>query len=347
MAAEAQESGRSAGSDTSGMIRYTLFPDVNPFTSDQPLRLILEFDMRRLIREKNRNEYQDAVLYFLESDGDTSLHSLRIRARGHFRKAHCRFPPIKLNFQQTGQQAAYLNDVNKLKLVTHCHQSRTYQQYLLKEFMIYRMYNLLTDNSFRVRLLIIEYRDSEGKMKSMENYGFIIESNTLLSNRLNSVMVERLNIPTWETDHYQTNLMALFQYMIGNPDWAIPKLQNIRLVKSIENQGKPLAIPYDFDYCGMVNAHYAIPHEDLEIQSVRTRIYMGYCLPEEKEYQLYFNEFLEIKNNMYALVQGSTLLEEKHREEMIRYLDSFYEILDDPRQARRKIIEACKQLPSR
>ena len=333
--------------DTSGLIQFTIFPGVNPFQSDEAMKISLEFDMKKLIRDKYKNQYQEALLYYREANGDTTFHHLKIIPRGNFRKSYCRFPPIKLNFKESESDQEYLNNINKLKLVTHCQHSDKYQQYLFKEYLVYKMYNLLTDKSFRVKLLRIKYIDSEGRMKTTENHAFIIECNSLLSNRLNATIIDRPNIHTWHTDHYQANLMALFQFMIGNPDWGIPNLQNVRLLKSENPMEKPFAIPYDFDYCGMVNAHYAIPNALLGIETVRTRIYRGYCLSSEEEYQVFFNEFIKVKEEMYALVQNFNLLEEKHRSEMISYLDSFYEIIEDPRLADRKIISVCLEIPSR
>ena len=142
--------------------------------------------------------------------------------------------------------------------------------------------------------------------------------------------------------------MALFQYMTGNHDWEIAKLHNIRLVKSLTNPlEKIIPIPYDFDYSGMVNTHYALPPEALGIESVRTRFYRGYCLSTTEEYQEYFQKFLDVKEEMYALVQNFELLDSRHSDEMIDYLDSYYTIIENPRLAKMNIIDFCKQIPSR
>ena len=147
--------------------------------------------------------------------------------------------------------------------------------------------------------------------------------------------------------------MSIFQFMIGNNDWAIPDRHNVRLIMPIQNQSdkleikKPIAVPYDFDYSGMVNAHYAAPAPILEIATVRTRLYMGFCLPSEEEYQEYFRKFIDVKEDMYALVRNFALLDSNHRNEMIDYLDSFYEIIGDPRLARRNIINYCTPVPVR
>ena len=113
-------------SDTSGVLQLTLFPEEDPFLVSEPLHVSLEFDMKKLIREKFKNQYQDAIFRYQDENGDTLIHELQIKARGEFRKTHCRFPPIKLNFRKSGAGDDYFNDVNKLKLVTHCQKSGAY-----------------------------------------------------------------------------------------------------------------------------------------------------------------------------------------------------------------------------
>ena len=47
------------------------------------------------------------------------------------------------------------------------------------------------------------------------------------------------------------------------------------------------------------------------------------------------------------LLRGVPPREEKPREEMIRYQAGLYQIIDDPKLARRKNTQTCKPLPSR
>lgn len=334
--------------DTSNLITLTLFPEKDPFSDSVPMHIGLEFDMRALILKKQRNEYQKALLSINQNDGIHLQDTIRIRARGEFRKKHCYFPPVKLNFKHSEFGETYLNNTSSLKLVTHCKNSSLYQQYLLKEYLIYRMFNLLTEKSYRVRLFEIEYTDSEGKKKPLSKYGFIIESSSLLAERLNALPIKRVGIKTWETDQYQANLLALFQFMIGNTDWLVNNLHNIRLFKVWDhNVLEPFAVPYDFDYSGMVNASYAVPPEELHIESVRQRVYRGYCLESEEAYRIYTGLFVEKKPDIYSLVENCILLEQKHREEMIAYLDEFYGIIKDQRLFKQQVIDTCREMPVR
>ena len=219
------------GNDSSDLIDFTLFPGMDPFQSDNIINISLKFDIKDFIRTKHKGEYHNAQFTLYHQDSITVDKEIRVRARGVARRSHCYLPPIKLNFKETGFDNDTLSDISSLKLVTHCKNSKLYDQYLFKEFLVYRMYNLLTDSSFRVKLLHIDYIDSKDKMKPMAKYGFIIESNDHLADRLQGVRIDRKGINTWDTDQYLTGLMDVFQYMIGHTDWATPVLHNIRLVK--------------------------------------------------------------------------------------------------------------------
>jgi hypothetical protein len=209
------------------------------------------------------------------------------------------------------------------------------------------MYNLLTDSSFRVKLLQIDYIDAKDRMKPSTRYGFLIESNNDLAERLQGVRIDRPGVNTWDTDNYHTSLTALFQYMIGNTDWAIPVPHNFKLVRPAAPNSDILAIPYDFDYSGMVNTVYAVPDENLNIESVRIRVYRGFCLPSQDHYQQLFKLFLKNKSAMFSLVEDFKLLDKKSHREMINYLEEFYHIIETPWLAEREIIEMCRPIPGR
>jgi hypothetical protein len=335
----------SSGQDPGDLIDFTLFPSQDPFHSDRIIRISLKFDMKTFVRTKYKGAYQPAELVVYNLDSAMVRKEIRIRARGELRRSYCYFPPIKLNFKKSLLEDETLNEFKTLKLVTHCKNSDTYEQYILKEFLVYRMFNILTDSSFRVRLVQIDYIDSENRKKPFTKYGFIIESNDHLAERLDGIRIEREGINTWDTDRHHTNLMTLFQYMIGHTDWSIPPLHNIRLVKPSDPTSHILAIPYDFDYSGMVNTVYAIPDEHLGTESVLTRVYMGYCLPSEDQYRRLFDVFIKNKQEMRSLIQGFELLHKKSRQEMLDYLEEFYHIIETPLLARREIIDSCRPLP--
>ena len=169
----------------------------------------------------------------------------------------------------------------RLKLVTHCQQSPGFQQHLLLEYAAYRLYNLVTPQSFRARLATIDYVEGDGRSHA-SRLGFFIEDkddvarrNAMRSPPLgDAVAVDRL-------EPRAAARFALFEYMIGNLDWSMRRgpagegcCHNSRL---LEGPAALLPVPYDFDFSGLVDAPYAVPPDDIPVASVRTRVYRGYC----------------------------------------------------------------------
>ena len=67
----------------------------------------------------------------------------------------------------------------KMKVVTHCQ----LESEILKEYYVYKMYNMFTELSFNVRLLKITYVDSKGSRPEETKYAFFIESTKHMAER--------------------------------------------------------------------------------------------------------------------------------------------------------------------
>ena len=314
----------------------------NIFADDAPLKVSLAFDIKTVVKKKFKEDYHNAEFTYTLEDGTSRTETIRIRARGEFRKRHCRFPPLTLNFKKVEKENRFFSHFNKLKLVTHCQKSITYQQYVLKEYLIYKLFNALTDYSFRVRLVEITYLDSGGKYEPLIQYGFIIESIKELAERSDAVEFEVENIHPTLAEAYHMNLVDIFNYMVGNTDFSVPHLHNLKLLKSNDfRREAPIPVPYDFDYSGMVNAHYAIPDPILGIKSVRERKFWGFCQDKEvfeSNYLLYQRS----REKLYAVINDFKLLGTREQKSMILYLDSFYKIIDNKSSRNRFIFQDCR-----
>ncbi|MFN7117106.1 MAG: hypothetical protein ACK4TA_09935 [Saprospiraceae bacterium] len=289
------------------------------------LEMTLETDWHYLVE----NKAADLALPVTVRWGKEQIPA-EISVRGHARRNICAFPPLKLKFSEENLASRGLNpDYKSLKLVTHCINGNN--DLVLREFLTYKMLNTLTDNSFRVQLAKVTYQDAQG---STEAYAFIIENNEEMAERLGGELIEDEPSELTAINADQYNLMAVFQYMIGNTDWNMTKQHNIKLV----NKGHataPLPIPYDFDYSGMVNAHYALPPAKLPIKSVRERFFQWRGkntsdLPQTLE------RFRAKREALYDLVINFELLSMESRLDMMSYLDSFYKNMPQaPRLASR------------
>jgi hypothetical protein len=97
-----------------------------------------------------------------------------------------------------------------------------------------------------------------------------------------------------------------------------------------------IPVPYDFDYSGLVNTHYAAPDPNLGIPTVRDRIYRG-SPGNEAEFTLVRQKFIEVKPKMLAYAEAFPNLDKSSRTEFVKYLNEFFAILEDPKQFYRAI----------
>ncbi|HTQ63699.1 MAG TPA: hypothetical protein VMI12_02825, partial [Puia sp.] len=120
------------------------------FVDDKIIEATLSTDLGMLLSGKSKEDYIPANLSFKFPDSAVITETIRIRARGQFRRTNCYVPSLKLNFHNEGSPQLY--SLNSLKLVCGCKTGFTFDQLLLREYVIYKIYNLITDKSFRVRL---------------------------------------------------------------------------------------------------------------------------------------------------------------------------------------------------
>jgi hypothetical protein len=319
----------------------TLNMDFGLFSKDEILNLSLRFDLTHYRNKKPKDEYMNAILTYHISETDSINKEIRLKSRGEFRNGYCDLPPIRLNFSKGDFQKDDLKKIDKLKMVTHCRYGN--EEYLFKEFLIYKLYNVLTDYSFRVRLVKIEYINTYKKTKPINSYAFFIEPVEILGERTKSTPVDAVNLNQKHIIPDMMDRVAIFFYMIGNTDWSVPNQHNCKVLSPMEFTGAGLGaiVPYDFDYSGLVDADYAVPHEDLGIESVRDRIYLGICRSEDVSINA-LREFSEKKEQFYKVINDFTLLSEKERKTMIGYLDSFYAGFDKRNSIVFNLLNQCK-----
>lgn len=313
------------------------------FESEDVLEFTIKADLSSVFGDTSDDRpYQPASLTYLESTGDTAHQDIKIKTRGEYRRLRlsCNVPPIRLNFDKSQVENTLFSQQDKIKLVTHCRdRKRSYEQYVLEEYLVYKMYNILTDTSFQVQLAQVTYEDITGKRDPVTRYGFLIEAEELLAARLGERILETGHVHPEDTDHELITMLSVFQYMIGNTDWSVQSYHNIRII-FVDPQRPPLAVPYDFDMAGIVDAEYASPNPNLRIESVRDRLFRGYCRSDE-EFSAVFDRFNEKKEAIYALWRDFEPLEKRYKERALSYLDSFYTTISNTRLIRRGFLRMC------
>lgn len=314
------------------------------FASHETLELRIEANFDKIHKERKENaKYYPATLRVEGPDGTEQELELKIKTRGKFRLKRniCPDPPLMLNFPKSKVEGTVFEGQNKLKLVTHCRDDDNYEQNTLEEYLIYRSYNLLTDRGFRVRLARVTYVDLRGEDLDLVRYGFIIEHEDALAERLGGKIVEAREAPPGLLRDEDAALVSVFQYMIGNTDFSVLYFHNIKLVQTAFGY---LPIPYDYDWTGLVEARYAKPNTRFGTRSVRERVYMGYCRPFV-DFSLIYELFQEHREPTLSLIADQEGLSQNNRERATTYIEEFYEILDDPGRATWDMEGACKRQP--
>ncbi len=298
------------------------------FDSDEVLDISIKFDITEYMRKKP-DEYLDGVITFYNAVDDSVSYDIRLKSRGIMRRIICAFPPIRLNFKDTKTIYGDIDSITNVKMVTHCNSPRVYDEYLLKEYLIYKMYNIVTDYSFRVRLLRIKYIDTGSRGRFFSKYGFLIEPIDLLEQRLNVFEIENIHLKYNNLIPDMLDRMAIFQFMIGNTDWQVISYHNIKIVKG-RNQVKALPIPYDFDYSGFVNTSYAVPAEITNIEDVKQRYYLGACRPDTA-YKRILGEFMNNKDNFFEIIDKCEQLDQRSKKLIPRYIEEFFDLYERDR----------------
>jgi hypothetical protein len=296
------------------------------FDSAELLEMTLSFDIREFLKTKNRPKYYDATLTVKVNAGDSISQLVKLKARGEMRRSYCSFPPIMLKIKNNGNKAEKNLEGGTLKLVTPCCQLPKYESYVLKEYLAYRLYNLVTPFSFKTRLVRIKYVDIHRPNKNFTAYGFLIENEDRLAERNHAVIIENKNVTQKHMMPAEMARVALFNYMIGNTDWSVPYQHNVKVLKSLDvlsDKGIPVA--YDFDYSGLVNTSYSLPFEELPIKSVTERYYLGFCYSKD-EINPVIDEFGELKDKFLQTINDFDYLPESSRNQVASYINSFYRV---------------------
>ena len=318
-------------------------PDYPLFADPAPLGLRIVAPFGELVSELTDRPEFDATLELTGPDAEGLETAMRIRVRGNSRVLNCDFPPLALDLPRNALGGTVFEGQNELKLVTLCKNSSSYRRYLEQEFLVYRMFGLLTDRSFRVRWAEVEFIYSDSRRpRSLLAPAFLIEEVWEVAARNRLEVVEREHVAVSEFDPVPIELLMVFQYLIGNADFEARQGPDgddcCHNAKIIGRSGEPLVlVPYDFDNSGMIDAEYAVPNERLPIGDVTTRLYRGFCTHNEN-IPAAIASLNARRDAMLALLVESG--EEANRR-AIRYLEDSFERINEPRRVESDLIGKC------
>lgn len=316
------------------------------FDAEDALHITIEAPFRTMIKDLlNEDVYVEGTL---SVSGQAAI-PVRLKPRGKTRRSKevCNFPPLTVNFKKKDVEGTVFAAQDKLKLVTHCQDRKeSYQIYYRQEYHIYKVYNLLTDESFRVRPAEITYVDTDGKRKTITRFAFFIEDTDELAGRIGLERYKVQKFRSDELDPFKASRFVMFQYLIANLDWATmggPPGENCchNSKPFIDHAGVVTPVPYDFDFAGVINAKYASPPEGVKVRNMKTRLYRGLC----KHNATVPAAVALINANREAitqLYQETAFLDERDATKAIKFYDGFFEDVNDPKKFERKIIRKCR-----
>jgi hypothetical protein len=322
--------------------------DFDPlFSSHDTLEVEIEGPFAMLARERSDEEETEGKFRYTAADGTPVEFDIQIRARGNWRRNPdiCKFPPLRINFRKSQTDDTLFDKQDKLKLVTHCeHNSKRYDQAVVSEYLAYRIFNVLTDASYRVRLMKMKYIFTD-RSTEIESYGIFIEHDDRLSKRINGEPVETERVAVDTIKAADLNVASMFQYFVGNTDFS-PKAtapdeeccHNQSLFTSEDDLY--YTIPYDFDQSGLVDAEHAAPNPRFGIRTVRVRLYRGRCVNNDllpETLQLFHDNRASIE----ALITNQAELTSSTKRSMFKYIESFYDTIDSPKRVEQRIVDKC------
>ena len=303
-------------------------------TESASSNLMIEIDLNELISQKMDRSYRMAVAQFSFTD-EVWADSILVKTRGIYRNKFCDNPPLKLKYPKKTLKKRGLRKQNELKLVYPCRNDKGYENYVLKEYLVYKMYNLLTENSLRVQLIDFTLKDALQEQESISSKGFLIEHREELIKRLGAVKSDKKCMRPVHLSTYDYTLFQVFQFFIGNTDWILPACKNSEII-SLES-GIMIPIPYDFDFCGMVNTEYAVPQSAFGLSDIKERYFLGHK-KKMKDLLPVFELFQNKRAALTELVINFEELPLRERKSMLRYIDSFYKILEKPGKVKRVFV---------
>lgn len=317
------------------------------FASDETLALTITAPMRDLIRSKKKKNEYDAVVSLTDPGGVETRLAARISARGNARLDTCDFPPIRLEFDPQQTVGTVFENQRRLKMVTHCERGHNGDRWLRQEYGIYRAYNVITDYSYRVRMLDVTWQDSDSQRWKREGPAFFIEDTDELAARFGRAEIRPPEVRTEQFDLVESTRHLLFQYLIANTDFSVLRgpegegcCHNARVIAEPKTQDGWIVVPYDFDQAGIINTDYALPDRRLGIRNVTQRLYRGFCWQNDALVDA-VALFMERREAITAaLVPGEISASRQNR---IRdYIDRFYEDVGDPQELGDELIAKCR-----
>jgi hypothetical protein len=249
------------------------------FAVDTPVEIKLVGNFKVITKDRDTlstKEYWGEVQMADEKGAELKI-PVMLRTRGHYRLANknCQMVPLRLDFKKGEVKGTVFDGQDKLKLVTHCNSNALYEEYMIREYLAYKVHNLITPRSYRARMAKVTYVDSATGTPIETRNGIFMEHEDDVAKRMEGQIADLRGALFDDVDQPQLLEVAIFEAFVGNTDWSLAALHNIRLVRQQNLNIMPVA--YDLDFSGLVGTRYSTPDPRLGIRNVKERLYRGPC----------------------------------------------------------------------
>tara|TARA_X000001036_G_scaffold77679_1_gene69362 strand:- start:1270 stop:2304 length:1035 start_codon:yes stop_codon:yes gene_type:complete len=309
------------------------------FSNKKPLKIKLNYSNKNLNKNTNDSTFIKSKLIFFEKKINKEI-QVSLRARGNFRRKHCYFTPVKIKIKKSDALNTIFSDNRTLKLVLPCKNNRDKNDNILKEFIAYKIYEIISLYYFKTRRLEVDYTNQKNKKGINYNLvGFLIEDDDKVAKRFDGKIVKRKISPLAMDDFNSVNL-SFFNFLIGNTDFSSAHQHNGKL---LFYEKKIIPIPYDFDLTGWVKPKYGLGITNRLGYSFEERNYIGFKRGKNI-YSKVRNHYLRLKEKIFNTVElyESEFEYKKSYNLMMDYLMGFYEILEDDKLYDNLIISEAK-----
>ncbi len=291
------------------------------------LKFDLEFDINLMLSQRNSENTVPAILKFKKGKKEEITWNAEIRTGGRYRLKVCDFPPLRIRLSKEELRARGFSGHNSFKLVTHCKEDRTETDVTLaKEGLVYQIYQQLSEYCLQVKMVRITYRDIITG-KKMTRTGVLIEDDDEMADRLGGELCKDCYGTSPSQIEPKNQLtQALFQYMIGNTDWSLEMNRNVEIM-TLRQKGVMVAVPFDFDFSGFVNAPYAVPDANLGLKSIRERAFKGQAVDKDTA-KAVCDLFISRKKVIRQLIEKAPGLNWDQRQDLLAYISDFYAQLE-------------------
>tara|TARA_B100000963_G_scaffold178225_1_gene154951 strand:- start:217 stop:1251 length:1035 start_codon:yes stop_codon:yes gene_type:complete len=311
------------------------------FSDNLDLKIQISFDFKELYKDTNDSTFIKSDMIFSGSGINQDTITSRIRVRGNFRKKICYFKPMRIEIRKKQAVNTIFEGNRKLKLVVPCENERGKDELIYKEHMAYKLFEKVSDVHLKTQPVTLKIIEKKGN-KEIEHtmFAFLIEDDNKVAKRHEIKKFGKRRVsPLIVKDSSAINF-ALFSYMIGNTDWSLAYQHNVEM---FFDGRRLVAVPYDFDHSGLVDAFYAKPAPQLKISSVTERVYRGLCKRDADTFTSIRNLYRSKEDDISTVLDSfKDKISQKEFIRITKYIESFYDIIKSDIEFNNKILSKCR-----